>query len=179
MDASANAAAAIGRIAARTRGSDLVSHSLCVHVSDARSYVRANALVGIALAGGRCGDGSLERGVLADDTNEDVRAAAALALSRAPAADDRRALDRCARVDPSGAVALRCRGHSEAPQRTHAVLVYVVPEGAIAPRPRCSYAMLLADGTIHAGTADRRGASFDPVAPEGDAMLRPPSTIAR
>jgi hypothetical protein len=39
--------------------------------------------------------------------------------------------------------------------------------------------MLLADGTLHAGTTDRRGAVFDPVAPEGDVTLRRPSALAR
>jgi hypothetical protein len=39
--------------------------------------------------------------------------------------------------------------------------------------------MLLSDGTIHAGTADRRGAVFDPVTPEGTITLRPASAMAR
>jgi hypothetical protein len=39
--------------------------------------------------------------------------------------------------------------------------------------------MLLADGTLRAGTTDRRGAAFDPVAPEGEVSLRPPSALAR
>jgi HEAT repeat protein len=179
IDPAANAVAAIGRIAARAHSGDLASRSLCAHVSDARSYVRANALAGLALARASCGDGSAERTLLAEDSSEDVRGAAALALSRAPSPDDKRALDRCARNDPSGAVAARCRGHFDAPAHTHPVLVYVVGEGVTAPRAGVAYALLLADGTIHTGTTDRRGATFDAVAPEGEAALRTPSALAR
>ena len=39
--------------------------------------------------------------------------------------------------------------------------------------------MLLSDGTLHVGTTDRRGAVFDPIAPEGDISLRRPSALAR
>ena len=117
--------------------------------------------------------------MLGEDSNEDVRGAAALTLSRAPGLEDKRALDRCARNDPSGAVAARCRQHFDVPGRVHPVLVYVVGEGVAMPRAGAAYAVLLADGTIHAGTTDRRGASFDPVAPEGEAALRTPSALAR
>jgi hypothetical protein len=43
------------------------------------------------------------------------------------------------------------------------------------PRPDGSYAMVFADGTVRAGTTDRRGAVFEPLAPEGDVALRRPS----
>jgi len=178
-DAATDAAAAIGRIAARARAPGLAAGALCPLLSDARPYVRANALAGLALAGARCGDGAPERRALADDPSEEVRAAAALAVGRAPGADDAQALERCARSDPSGAVAARCRAHPTWPARTHAALVYVVAEGATTPKPGAAYAMLLADGTLRAGVTDRRGAAFDPVAPEGDVSLRPPSALAR
>jgi hypothetical protein len=35
--------------------------------------------------------------------------------------------------------------------------------------------MLLADGLVRAGNTDRRGAVFDPAAPEGDVTLRRPA----
>ena len=60
------------------------------------------------------------------------------------------------------------------PGRTHAALVYVVPDGSDAPRPSASYAMLFADGMLRAGTTDRRGAVFEPLAPEGEVALRRP-----
>ncbi|MDP9150870.1 MAG: hypothetical protein M3O36_13145, partial [Myxococcota bacterium] len=66
-----------------------------------------------------------------------------------------------------------------APEAGEALLVYVVPDPGTAPRPGCAYAMLLADGMIHAGTADRRGAVFDPVAPRGEVTLRQPGALAR
>ena len=178
-DAAVDATAAVGRIAARAHSAELASRALCPLVRDHRPYVRANALAGLALAGGRCGDGSTERTVLANDPSEDARAAAALAVSRAPGADDGRSLERCARRDPSGAVAARCRLRPELPARTHPALVYVVAEGLTTPRAGAAYAMLLSDGTIHAGTTDRRGATFDPAAPEGQTTLRPASALAR
>lgn len=179
MDPAVDAAAAIGRIAARAHSADLAARALCPHLRDRRAYVRANALAGLALAGGRCGDGSSERTILADDPNEDARAAAALVLARASNTDDARSLERCARGDPSGAVAARCRARPPVPDRSHAVLVYVVAEGLATPHAGAAYALLLSDGTIRAGTTDRRGATFDPVAPEGQATLRPASAVAR
>jgi HEAT repeat protein len=179
FDAAANAAAAIGRIAARIRAPDSAARVLCPRLADPRPYVRANALAALALAAARCGDGSPERAALMDDANEDVRAAAASVLLRAPTADDTHALDRCARADPSGTVAARCHGHAETAPRVHAALVYVVAEGATTPRPGAAYSMLLSDGTIHSGRTDRRGAFLDPVAPEGEATLRPPSALVR
>jgi HEAT repeat protein len=188
-DAAINAAAAIGRIAARSARADLAP-LLCAVLGDARSFVRANALAGIAASGGRCPAGAAERAALSSDPSEDVRAAAALAVSRSasglalsgvqPSGDDLRALERCARNDPSSAVAARCRtalpsvpAAAEA-ARTHAALVYVVPEGADAPRPNAAYALRFADGTLRVGTTDRRGAVFEPRAPEGEVTLRRP-----
>jgi len=179
IDPAINAAAGIGRIAARLRSPDLAGRFLCPHVTDPRAYVRANTLTGLALAGARCGDGSSERNALAQDPNEDTRAAAALAVARSPSVEDHHALARCARTDPSGSVAARCLARPPTPERTHAALVYVIAEGFAAPRPGGAYALLLADGMIRVGTTDRRGATFDPVAPEGRARLRPASAVAR
>jgi len=180
VDAAPDAVAAIGRIAGRGRAVDVAARTLCPLLADPRPYPRANALAGLALAGVRCeGGGAAERRMLSEDPSEDVRAAAALLLTRAPSADDARALERCARSDPSGTVAARCRSRTPLPSRTHPALVYVVAETATQPHPGAPYAMLLADGLIHAGTTDRRGAVFDPVAPEGDVSLRRPSALAR
>jgi HEAT repeat protein len=182
VDAESNAAAAIGRIAARTHAADAAARALCPlagGTASARTYLRANALAGLALAGARCADGAPERAVLAEDPSEDVRAAAALVLAHATNAEDARALDRCTRGDPSGLVAARCRNRPPAPTRAHAALVYVVAEGAAAPRPGSAYAMLMADGTLHVGETDRRGAVFDPAAPEGEVTLRKPTALSR
>lgn len=177
-DAAANATAAIARISRRAQAVNhttaAVAPVLCALAADARAAVRADALAGLALAGARCADGSTERRALADDPSEDVRAAAAAAVQAAPTPDDTRALERCVRSDPSGSVASRCRARRALPGRTHATLVYVIPEGSATPRPGAAYAMLLADGLLRAGDTDRRGAVFDPAAPEGDVMLRRP-----
>jgi HEAT repeat protein len=178
-DPAVNAVASIGRIAGRSAGLEPATRLLCALQSSVHAYVRANALASLALAGVRCGNGSPERSSLSLDGNEDARAAAALLLSRSPGPDDARALDRCTRTDPSGRVAARCRARVELPRRTHAALVYVIVEGGATPRPGAPYALLGSDGLIHAGTTDRRGAVFDPVAPEGELMLRPASALAR
>jgi len=178
LDGATNAAAAIGRIAARARSAELAARALCPLIADPRTYVRANALAALALAASRC-DGAAARKALAEDPSEDVRRAAALLLWRAPGPEDIRALERCARSDPSGAAATRCLGPSKPPPaRAHPVLVYVVAGGAT-PAPGGAYALLLADGLIHSGTSDRRGAVFDPSAPEGEVTLRPASALAR
>jgi HEAT repeat protein len=180
IDAAVDSAAAIGRIAARVHAGDAAARSLCPLVGGAHAYLRANALAALALAGARCEGGESERRALAEDGNEEVRAAAALALARTGVPDDVRALERCARADPSGAVANRCRTHPAPPTRSHAALVFVIGDAtSAAPRPGAPFAMLLADGTLRAGTTDRRGAAFDPVAPEGEVSLRPPSALAR
>lgn len=174
LDAAANATAALARISSRLHAMDLATRVLCPldAAGEGRSTVRANALAGLGLAGARCGDGSAERLALGEDPSEDVRAAAARALAGSPSADDARALDSCSRNDRSGAVAARCRARTGSTAATHALLVYVVPDGATGPRPGSHYAILLSDGLLHCGITDRRGAVFDPVAPEGAVTLR-------
>jgi HEAT repeat protein len=179
LDAIVNAAASIGRIAARTHTPGAASRGLCPLLISAASYVRANALAGLALAAARCEDGLRERTLLVSDPSADVRASAALLLSRSSNVEDERALLRCVRGDPSVAVARHCGGAAAAPLRVRAVLVYVLADGASSPRPGSAYAVLLADGTLRAGTTDRRGAVFEPAAPEGDIALRKPSALAK
>jgi HEAT repeat protein len=173
-DEAINAAGAIGRIASRIR-EPAAAAPLCASLTDTRAHVRASALAGLSLARLRCGNGSAERRLLADDPSDAVRAAAALAIGRLGAErgdrEDGPALARCAAEDRTGSVAARCRVPSPPPTRTRAALVYVVPNLSSVPQPGEPYVLLLADGTLHAGTADRRGAVFDPVAPEGDLML--------
>jgi hypothetical protein len=122
-DPAANAAAAIGRIAARVRSLEAAKLALCHRFADSRPSVRANALAGLSIAGGRCEDG----------------------------APGRREL-----------------GHPPAPPpNKNAVLVYVVPLGSATPKAGSSYRVEFADGTVRSGVTDRRGALFDPAAPEG------------
>jgi cellulose synthase operon protein C len=176
IDAAANATAAIGRIAARANRAELAA-ALCPLVSEPRAFVRTNALAGLARSGACSDDAPLQR-ALESDPSEDARSAAALALGKRPGPASAQALERCARTDPSSVVAARCRAAAAGvtlPARTHAALVYVVPDGSDAPRPGGSYAMVFADGTLRAGTTDRRGAVFEPLAPEGDVALRRPS----
>ena len=170
--AAADAAAAIGRIAARAGKPGDASASLCASVGDSRPLVRSDALAGLALAHARCEGGALERHVLAGDTSEQARAAAARAVATAPGDADRAALARCARQDPSVRVASICSARPAPIPRTRRTRVYVVPEGAEAPRPLAPYALVYGDGTTRAdGLADRRGAVVDPVAPDAEMRL--------
>jgi hypothetical protein len=51
------------------------------------------------------------------------------------------------------------------------VTVYVVPDLVTSPKANAPYVLVLESGALHAGTSDRRGAVFDPVAPDGDLTL--------
>ena len=167
-----NAAAAIGRIATREKDPSLAKRALCPALTDLRAHVRANALAGLALAGARC-DGVAERHALESDPSDAVRASAALAVARTSpsTSEDRRALERCASNDRSGAVSLRCRTPPALPKATHTVTVYPIAEGQTVPKAHAAYALELADGTIHEGMCDRRGAALEAAAPEGEVAL--------
>ena len=171
-DEAIDAAGAIGRIAARA-GDGAIAAPLCALTTDPRAYVRASAYSGLAIAHARCGDGSGERRALNDDPSEAVRSAVALAIARTPRGDaDARALARCAAEDRAGAVAARCRASVSAPQgHPRAVTVYVVPDVASTPQAGASYVLVFGDGELRAGAADRRGAVFDPLAPDGELTL--------
>ena len=168
-DVATNAAAALARLARRSPSSDA-----CPLLADSRAGVRANALASLAIARRRCGDGRAERKLLADDASEIVRANAArvlLAGDRSP--DDRAALDRCIASDRSATVAQRCRPTPPPTGAPQAVTVFVIGEGATpAPKPHAAYTLEYSDGIVRSGTADRRGAIFDPYAPSGDLTLR-------
>lgn len=167
-----NAAAAIGRIGKRA---NVATDALCNSLGDGRATVRANALAGLRK---RCGAGAAERKVLADDPSELARVAAARVLVAMPLPDDRAVLDRCAAADRSAEVASACRPRgAAAPARPpHAVTVFVVGEAerghSTGIRPRAPFLLEYQDGVLRAGTADRRGATFDPVAPDGQLTLR-------
>jgi len=175
-----DATGAIARIARRTHTPDLAVAALCPLLHDPRSYVRANATAGLALGAARCGDGSLERRILADDT-EPVRLAAARAIVQRPlGAVDSSALDQCATSDRSGAVARLCReGASPLSSATHSVELYIASDATPEPRPGSPFVAEFADGLLRAGRTDRRGAVFDAAAPQGDVSLSPISVPNR
>jgi HEAT repeat protein len=181
MDSSIDAAAALGRIAGRAHAKDRASAWLCPLLESAHPYVRANALAGLALSGARCQDGAKERRLLLDDENDVVRSAAARAIRKSvttnPDPEDARALDACAVGDRSGAVARTCRGAGGASVATSPLLLYVISEDSTVPVAKSAYAIVLADGLVHVGTTDRRGAVFDPVTPSGDVSLDRPSAM--
>jgi HEAT repeat protein len=171
-DAAVDATAALARVAGRTHAPAALA-ALCALLPDPRPLVRANALAGLALSGARCGDGPLERALLTDPADR-VRRAAARALGATPrSAADTSALARCASTDHSGDVAEACAHPPVFPTGTpHATLAYVEAAPRSDPEPHAAYLVELADGLLRAGTADRQGAFFDPVAPDGTLTLR-------
>jgi HEAT repeat protein len=158
--------------------------ALCKGLGDFRSYVRANALVGLGVLGSRCDGGKTERRLLAQDPSEVARQAAARLLrvsntSEPPDKDDARALSRCLAEDKSGMVANACRAAAETSDRGSAVVVFVVPDGRSSPLPLAPYSLQRADGFIRSGIADRRGAVFEHAAPRGQLRLVVPGPLAR
>jgi hypothetical protein len=57
------------------------------------------------------------------------------------------------------------------PSSAHSILVYAIPAGFELPKPDTPYALLMADGLLRIGRTDRRGAVFDPLAPQGVVRL--------
>jgi hypothetical protein len=145
-------------------------------LADGRATVRANARVALSFAQSRCGDGRTERKLLADDPSDLVRASAARAILAGTAAEDRAALDHCLSTDRSTEVARLCRPHpilaTSGPQPPRAVTVFVVGESGAAARPRAPFLLEYEGGILRAGVADRRGATFEALAPAGEVTLR-------
>ena len=178
-----NAAAALGRLAHRSGAN--VTKTLCDALRDSRSYVRANALGGLAIAGERCNDGR-EGDLLLADPSPMVRRAGArllhLVSSKAntggPA--DRALLDRCAETDRFGTVAAACATEPPAVStELDAVTVYVVPAGQSSPTPRAPFALVLPDGVMRLGVTDRRGVVHEAAVPRGTVTLAVPAPLAR
>jgi hypothetical protein len=184
-----NAAAAVAELGKGLSGRDPAAKkraaaALCKGLGDFRSYVRANALAGLAVLGSRCEGGQTERRLLAQDPSEMVRQAAARSLrvagpSGRPGKEDAQALSRCLAEDKSGLVANACRAPAEAPERGSPVVVFVVPDGRSSPLPLAPYSLQRADGFIRFGIADRRGAVFEHAAPRGQLRLVVPGPLAR
>ena len=175
-----NAAAALGRIAARTQAQ--VGPSLCGALGDSRSYVRANALSALRVAKTRCAKGE-EISLLSRDRSEVVRRKAAELLASvagASPAGDRAALSRCTEEDPSGSVAATCSEPATRPTKgTEPISVFVIPNGETSPQPRVPFALVLANGLMRLGVTDRRGSVFEPAAPRGYVSLAVPAPLAK
>jgi len=180
-----NAAAAVGRIAARAANPALASEALCPALTDPRAYLRANAVTGLSLAGAVC-EGNPSRELVLRDPSAAVRLAAADALGQriARANDttieaDRRALTRCVSEDRDGEVASRCVAPLPPPVETRGVSVFVVPDGGSQPLARAPFALLRADGLMRLGVADRRGELYEGDAPLGTIRLVVPAPLTR
>lgn len=83
-------------------------------------------------------------------------------------------------ADRSAEVARFCRPRpaetGQPSRRPHAVTVFVVGESGASAKPRAPFLLEYEGGILRSGVADRRGATFEAVAPPGDIVLRrPPS----
>lgn len=181
-----NAALALARAALRAKTPAAAVKPLCAALGDFRGYVRAGALTGLAELGEACPKQETIRHVLRRDRSWRARLAAARLLhaTKAVAKDaelNRRALARCAAEDRDAGVGLACAAATVATPSAnrHDVLVYVVPDGKTATTPRAPYALVLADGSMRLGVADRRGALFEQAAPAGKLELAVPAALAR
>jgi HEAT repeat protein len=188
LDVASNAVASAALLARTLSAGDPnvkanVAAWLCKSLGDFRSYVRANALAGLAVLDVRCDKGGDERKLLAQDPSETVRFVAARLISRdaqQASKDDVRALARCVSDDKSGMVAVACRTRPgvAAPAEPSPSLVFIVPDGRAAPLASAAYSLARADGLIRSGLADRRGAVFERAAPRGDLRLLVPAALA-
>ncbi|MEY2935408.1 MAG: hypothetical protein RL033_6157 [Pseudomonadota bacterium] len=178
-----NSVATLARVARRL---GLDAEPLCSALEDGRSYVLANALVGLRLTGQECSRMDLITWALQHHPSDEVRIAAAeLIRSRAERFPKAAAsLARCVRKDVSGGVAAAC-GAAVVPvaaaQPSPAVLgvsVLVVPAGSHAPAPRAPFALVRADGLIRSGSSDRRGSVWESSAPHGPLRLAVPAVFA-
>jgi hypothetical protein len=179
-----NAGTALARAAARAKRAGDAEKALCGALADYRPYTRAAALGGMKLLGSSC-DPTAVRHILRRDRSWRVRLMAARLLrARAgmatgeEAAASARALARCSLEDRDATVAAACASDGPAPNGAHDLLVFVVPDGKTVPMARAAYALVLPDGTMRLGVADRRGAVFERAAPGGRVELAVPAALA-
>lgn len=174
-DIRANSVAALARTFQSTKDGPAFARATCARLDDPFPLVRANVLGGLALTHSRCTDGSKERSLLANDPSDIVRESAARAIRATPstkAADDERALLRCALRDSSENAANACVGDvAPAEEGTAAATVFVVAPSKRTPSPNTRYILAYPNGLYRVGTTDRRGAMFDPDAPRGELRL--------
>ncbi len=178
-----NAAAALGRIGARDESAKEIATTLCAATSDTRSYVRANALAGLSIAGATC-DTRVADSLLARDGSEAVRLAAADFLGRAVARGQdadlaTRALARCSSEERNATIAGRCSRPLPKPTSSDDLVVYVVPDMRSSPVARAPFALVRPDGLIRMGVSDRRGEVFERATPRGTVRLGVPPSLAK
>jgi HEAT repeat protein len=180
----ANAAAALGRIAA-SAGKPELAVALCDALRHERAYVRANAAAGLGLSGAACEE-SLIGQALSDERIEVAQVALARlgGLRMGAGGSVRRALRRCVNEEIVPRVARACEsalrgGASAAPAGSGSLLVFVVPDGADQPVAGAPFALVREDGLVRHGAADRRGALLEPASPLGRVELGVPAALLR
>jgi hypothetical protein len=151
--------------------SDLLCGAL---LRDPRATVREQALRGLALAGANCRDAAPSSILSRDNRARVRRAAAELLLRAAPGPAEQRLLLRCQESDPHAQVAEACASAARTePSASEPATVLIVPSSGDEPAPGAPFALLLADGALRLGVADRRGAVHEPRAPVGSLELLP------
>jgi len=188
-----NAMLAVARLALSAKGgTEEASKALCRGLSDTRSYVVVEALVGLRMLSSTCADGAV-RHLLETASSSRVRAASAALLrefatrpptSDVPGEEERRlsrlALLRCGQDDRHALVARACReGAAVRKDATgkNDLTIYVVPEGSVEPMAHAPFALVLPDGSLRLGYADRRGVVFEAALPDGQVELAVPAPL--
>ncbi len=174
-----NAVAALARLLARNEPSAVAAAALCPLLASSQSRARANALVGLAEARTRCGDGARERSLLTTDASDFVRRRAALLLTRVPLGGDHDAFELCKRGDVSSDVAMACAVRfPQAPTySSRGSAFFIFDETGSSPKRETPYVIDYLDSYIRGGFADRRGVVFDPHPVAGEAQLRRAETM--
>ena len=183
---SADAVAALARVAARTKGQGAVAPRLCALLPDPRAYVVVNALAGLRLLGATCPEGG--ESLLSISRPAVVRRAAAVHLRHRvaaggdPAQKAAAALARCATDERDAEVADACAGPALTPVRgevARELSIFVVADGGSEPRGRSPFAVARPDGFVHLGIADRRGALLERDLGRGEVRLEVPAPLVR
>ncbi|HHH12062.1 MAG TPA: hypothetical protein ENK23_08340, partial [Sorangium sp.] len=180
-----NAVVALGQVAANDPQRNDANRVLCRALDDYRPYVRAGALTGLRQLHRGCKPQLVLRLARHDD-HWRVRLAAADLLhqlaSAAPPSQRRPyalALRHCVQEERHAAVAARCETPLQVPSAQEDVVVFVIPTAQTSTQPRAPFALVLADGRMRLGVADRRGIVFEANAPAGSLSLAVPAALAR
>ena len=182
VSVASNAAASLGRVAARSAEKTLAA-PLCSALKHASAYVRANAAAGLTLAGHSCEPKELAA-MLPAESDELARLALVRLLSQSQDPSTRAALAVCGREDTVARVSNACERALREPWKFAddgtrvPLLVFVVPDGADQPVAEAAFTLILPDGTLRLGAADRRGALLEIFTPKGDLELGVPAAFA-
>lgn len=168
-----NAAVSLGRVL-RSRPESAASALCGSLLRDPRASVREQTLRGLSLSRARCSDGYPAQLLVSDPRARVRRAAAELLLRTSPQPSERRLLWRCQESDTHAVVAEACAAPARPDgSEIEPLTVLIVPSPGADATPFAPFALLLTDGSLRLGSADRRGGVHEARAPKGEPELLP------